>query len=374
MSRGTDGEKTDLEAIEKVRSRSEKVQKREKGVQGESRAACESENRSKSPYSRSSSIDSWPRLEVNVVALPMAARLAALIIFALITNGFALPDTVPAFVWSPHHDLASNKEAVNYQIISLKDLAKSVISQAGWSNLLCKSKKIQEPLDLALLFVGRELLSSDLSAKKHADQALLDLLKSSFSRSNFSMAFPYVSASDEEKFENSLVSGFAEACGDNSEIGNIAFLGSCSKKDVALHSVQDYLTKGSQRGQTDLIVFCNGESESLNNFGKTQSEGEILSELISSVEESGAKYTVLYVSDPFRSIHYPSYRELERYLAEGAAGNKSANTTCDEVCHIKSSLLEGLLVGIVLLIILISGLCCMMGIDTPTRFEAPQES
>lgn len=30
--------------------------------------------------------------------------------------------------------------------------------------------------------------------------------------------------------------------------------------------------------------------------------------------------------------------------------------------------------AVVLLIILISGLCCMMGIDTPTRFEAPQDS
>ena len=30
--------------------------------------------------------------------------------------------------------------------------------------------------------------------------------------------------------------------------------------------------------------------------------------------------------------------------------------------------------GIVLLVILISGLMCMMGIDTPSRFEAPQES
>ncbi|MBA0853108.1 hypothetical protein Goshw_013598 [Gossypium schwendimanii] len=30
--------------------------------------------------------------------------------------------------------------------------------------------------------------------------------------------------------------------------------------------------------------------------------------------------------------------------------------------------------GIVLLLILVSGLCCMMGIDTPTRFEAPQEN
>ena len=73
--------------------------------------------------------------------------------------------------------------------------------------------------------------------------------------------------------------------------------------------------------------------------------GEVFSELISSLEQSGTKYTVLYVSDPFRSIQYPSYRDLERFLAEGTYGNGSANsTTCDEVCQIKSSLLEGLLV------------------------------
>lgn len=30
--------------------------------------------------------------------------------------------------------------------------------------------------------------------------------------------------------------------------------------------------------------------------------------------------------------------------------------------------------GIVFLLILISGLCCMAGIDTPTRFETPQDS
>ena len=76
-----------------------------------------------------------------------------------------------------------------------------------------------------------------------------------------------------------------------------------------------------------------------------KSAGEILSELISSVEQAGAKYAALYVSDPFSSIQYPSYRELGRFLAEGASGNGSANSTiCDGVCKIKSSLLEGLLV------------------------------
>ncbi|ESW03550.1 hypothetical protein PHAVU_011G023200 [Phaseolus vulgaris] len=309
--------------------------------------------------------------------------LSVFILFAFIPNGLlAVPSTVPAFLWSSHYELASEtglKESVNYQVISPYDLAKSVISEAGWSNFLCKGKKTHKPLDLALLFVGGELQSSDLSMNKHADPALLDLLKISFARSNTSMAFPYVSASEDLLLENTLVSGFSEACGDDTAIANVAFHGSCSmggtnEEVTALHSVQDYLTKrmkDSHRGKTDLVVFCNGGSQDLKNVDRTQSEGETLSKLLSSMEESGAKYAVLYVSDPSRSIRYPSYRELQRFLEEGAESTNS--TGCDKVCMLKSSLLEGIFVGLVLLIILISGLCCMMGIDTPTRFETPQE-
>lgn len=66
----------------------------------------------------------------------------------------------------------------------------------------------------------------------------------SFTRSNTSLAFPYVSASQDENLENLLVSGFAEACGDDLGISNVAFVGSCSMddksrvKNAALHSVQ----------------------------------------------------------------------------------------------------------------------------------------
>ncbi|XP_020215072.1 uncharacterized protein LOC109799010 isoform X2 [Cajanus cajan] len=319
------------------------------------------------------------------MAVPL---LTLFILFAFVPNGLlAVPSTVPAFLWSSHYQLASEnelKESVNYQVISPKDLAKSVLSEAGWSNFLCKGNKFDEPLDVALLFIGRELQSSDLIINNNADPALLDMLKISFTRSNTSVAFPYVSASEDVHLENLLVSGFAEACEDDMGIANVAFHGSCSmdgtnyEEATALHSVQDYLTQrmeGSHRGKTDLVVFCNGGSQALKNVDRTQSEGEVLSKLISSVEKSGAKYAVLYVSDPTRSIQYPSYRELQRFLAESTAGNESTNSTfCDEVCRLKSSLLEGILVGIVLLIILISGLCCMMGIDTPTRFETPQES
>lgn len=73
--------------------------------------------------------------------------------------------------------------------------------------------------------------------------------------------------------------------------------------------------------------------------------GRVFSEVITSAEQSGAKYSVLYVSDPRRSIQYPSTHVLQRFLAEGTVGNGSSNSTkCDEVCQIKSSLLEGVLV------------------------------
>ncbi|XVF37289.1 hypothetical protein REPUB_Repub19eG0133200 [Reevesia pubescens] len=296
----------------------------------------------------------------------------------------SLASTVPAFLWSPSFSDNELKESVNYQIMSPKDLANSVLSQGGWSHLLCSGRKHQHPVDLAILFVGRQLHSSDVAGNKREDPALLNLLKVSFTRSNFSMAFPYVAPSEKETMENLLVSGFKEACGHNLGVSNVAFLESCSieggdfQKLANLHSVHDHLVSRMEKrskGETDLVVLCHGGSHPLKELDQPFPESEIMNEVISSVEQSGAKYAAFYVSDPFKSIHHPGYRELERFLSDTTALNASANSTgCDEVCKIKSSLLEGVLVGIVLLLILISGLCCMMGIDTPTRFEAPQDN
>ncbi|CAL5433729.1 unnamed protein product [Camellia sinensis] len=339
-----------------------------------------------------------------------------LLVVAQLPSGLTLPSTVPAFLWSSHQD-GRMKEAVNYQTLSSKELANSVMSEGGWSSLLCSGNEAQQPLDLALLFVGREwcncsisytpreankcadglanlgathqdnlvvlddapsaiLQSSDIFGAKHADSELVDFLKVSFTRANFSLAFPYIAASENEVvMESMLISEFTETCGHNFGASKVAFLESCSleggnyEKLADLHTVNDYLVSRMEnrpKGQADLVVACQGSSHS---------ERQIFSELINSVEQSGARYTVLYVSDPVRSIQYPSFRELERFLAESSPGNEAVDSrVCDGVCEIKSSLLEGLLVGIVLLIILISGLCCMMGIDTPTRFETPQDS
>jgi hypothetical protein len=109
------------------------------------------------------------------------------------------------------------------------------------------------------------------------------------------MAFPYVAAS-EEAMENSLVSGFAEACGQDFGISDVAFSESYSvegenfQKLANLHAinvneiemfddtsygilvvydrpptfltvknVQDYLASRMEKrpsGHTDLVVFC----------------------------------------------------------------------------------------------------------------------
>lgn len=59
-------------------------------------------------------------------------------------------------------------------------------------------------------------------------------LQDSFTTSNFSMAFPYVSVSAEiETMENSLISGFTETC-EHHQVHDVAFLGSCSIEGAGL--------------------------------------------------------------------------------------------------------------------------------------------
>lgn len=306
--------------------------------------------------------------------------LAVLFLVAQMSHVMPSPATVPAFLWSPHGYGSSQsdvKEVVDYRTLSPNDLAKSVLSEGGWSNIVCSGENLPQNVDIALLYIGRKLQSSDISKAGHSDPALLNLLKTSFTSSNISVAFPYVAVSDgKNTLENSLISGFAENCGNGLGVNHIAYMESCSvdgenlKKLRGLQSLEDFVGSRMETGvsgKTDLIVFCHEGSQELD---QPESEGKTLSALVNFLEKSGATYTVLYASDPYRSLQYSSHLAM-RFLAEN---NASSNATlCDGVCQLKSSLLEGLFVAIVLLIILISGLCCMMGIDTPTRFEAPQE-
>ncbi|KAK9742537.1 hypothetical protein RND81_03G179900 [Saponaria officinalis] len=310
--------------------------------------------------------------------------LVVLLIISQLCSVMSLESTGPAFMWSPHIDMEL-EENVNYQTLSSKDLGKAVMSDGSWSNIMCEGKSSHQPVDVAVVFVGRELQSSDISGKDASDASLLHLLKDSFTKSNFSMAYPYVSAKVEEgTLENCLLEEFEESCDRKMGVGSIAVTDSCSIEDNKqfsvlkdMHSVQEYVASTMEKGikgRTNLLVVCHRGFSPLKNRDHPQPEGAVFSELISSLDNSGAKYAVLYVSDSYNPIQHPSSYQLGRLLAE-TPGNASLDFVfCDGVCQIKKSLLEALFVTIVLLIILISGLCCMMGIDSPTRFETPQES
>ncbi|KAJ4807363.1 2-C-methyl-D-erythritol 4-phosphate cytidylyltransferase [Rhynchospora pubera] len=284
---------------------------------------------------------------------------------------FSSPTTAPAFLWTPHDyglSYEGAKDLVKYQTISPKDLAKSVLDEAGWSNIVCSGENGQAKVDLALVFIGRKLHSLDLSKNKQLDPVLTDTLKMSFTSSNFSMAFPYVATSDGEgTVENALLREFSETCGHG-------FSESLNKVNDIV-AIQEYVAntmeRKTEKEKTDVILFS---IDGLKELDGGKSEGELLSELVSMLEKSGVRYTVLYISEPYNLSRYGTHVPLARFLEETNTSSSSNTTKCDETCQLKASLLEGLFVAITLLIILISGLCCMMGIDTPVRFETPQES
>ncbi|KAK9114261.1 hypothetical protein Syun_021058 [Stephania yunnanensis] len=181
---------------------------------------------------------------------------------------------------------------VDYRTILQKDLAKFVLSKGGWSKLLCTGEKVHRLVDVALVFVGKELQSSAISGNEHEDPTLLHLIKiivvffvDSFSRSNFSMAFPFVVASEESSnMEDSLITGFIDHCGHGLERKNVVVLESCA---VDGYQKLDYLVsrvEKKQEGQTDLVIICSGSSDSSELDG-AWSEGEALSELINYVEQ-----------------------------------------------------------------------------------------
>ncbi|GLJ48812.1 hypothetical protein SUGI_1029360 [Cryptomeria japonica] len=316
----------------------------------------------------------------------VVARFLLLSAFANLV--FCYTPTVPAFIWSNNPSRYSgydNEGSVNYNIISPGDLAKNVLNMAGWSQILCSEKKRDEAAEVALVFIGSKLRSQDISRKGGTDAEIIELLKESFKESDFSMAFPYVALSEDRgSITNSLLSGFMKNCDHGFRNIEIAVVASCSvegtniKKLSDLKAVNEYVNEKKQLrtdGDTNLIFVCSDKSPVIEESGRTEMESKNLANILMDLKQSGIAYSVLYTSDPYEMAPLLRFEKLERLLIANASENTSTNVTyCDIVCQSKASMLEGFLVGLVLLIILLFGLSCMMGIETPTRFEAPHES
>lgn len=252
----------------------------------------------------------------------------------------------------------------------------------GWSELLCTHGEGQEKVDVVIAFIGSELFSEDISLGAYADLDMLQILKESFLSSNYSMALPYVSVpADRAGFAEILLSTLRDTCDLKSRPGKSLIMGPCAGKflDPKWHvltegvqlvdstkDIKEFIDsrKGARTSsETDLMVICPATE-----FGAT-AEGDMLETILLASRQSGTNNAVLYISEPLKGRNPSAFQG--RVLSSNSSSSAS---TCDDICETFAGVYEGIMVAITLLIILISGLCCMMGIDTPSRFETSQET
>ena len=118
------------------------------------------------------------------------------------------------------------------------------------------------------ILVLLQLSSSDVSSKRNSDPSLVNTLNVSasfsflrnscfvltsaiiehpnlcfkqnlFTASNFSLAFPYIAAPEEERMESLLLSGLKQACPHNVGVSNIVFSDSCFVEDGMIQKLSD---------------------------------------------------------------------------------------------------------------------------------------
>jgi len=229
--------------------------------------------------------------------------------------------------------------------------------------------------EMIVAFIGKELLSEDIS-RSHPS-GVLKILQESVAGAKFSVSIPYVTVgSDKASVAESLVSH--KVLSRALKIGDVAVSGSCSvgRHDVKkLTDVPDILAYVSgrktsrARGETDILVICYSPSLDWNLAGVSNSEGEVLAEMLSALKSSGTSNVAVYSSDP-RVSREKHYGLMERHLLDGS-GNATAG--CDALCRSRAVILEGIFVAFTLITILVSGICCMKAVKSPARFEASKE-
>mmetsp|Transcript_1665 Transcript_1665/g.10222 ORF Transcript_1665/g.10222 Transcript_1665/m.10222 type:complete len:275 (-) Transcript_1665:490-1314(-) len=129
--------------------------------------------------------------------------------------------------------------------------------------------------------------------------------------------------------------------------------------------VEEWLHEIAVQGQDGVqavLYACEGPSKN----GETSNQ--MLSSLLSSATSMDWDYLVLYGGGCDRAASTVMYLDsmTRRQVQE------TNNTTCDSKCQVQVNFLEGLLIGILLLVILLSGLCCLNYLETPSKFWTDQ--
>ncbi|KAL2652961.1 hypothetical protein R1flu_021089 [Riccia fluitans] len=268
---------------------------------------------------------------------------------------------VPAFIWSNVRNIEANGRSITYETLSSESLTKTIISELG-------AQEEVQPVDFMVTFVGNKLRSVEVPRGGFTASDLLPVIQSAFTSSKSSFAIPYVTPIKEKiTFADALLSA-----GPESRQGEVLVAGSCAYRTSgakvlgSLEQLKAYLTSRKSDEKTDLVIVCSDvKSESK----LPLSEGEVMEGVLKTLDESKAGYVASYVTD----LSGENVLSLTQRRQLGAKVRVSNETFCDELCQTKATILEGLFVGLTLLIILISGICCMAGITTPSRFEQAKD-
>lgn len=118
-----------------------------------------------------------------------------------------------------------------------------------------------------------------------------------------------------------------------------------------------------------MLVVCSRAPFSLAGAGGLQADVEAFLKTYGEVRGLAPKHVAVFATDPTEARRAAAARR--RLVLQKRQPDAPL---CDAACRTKATLWETLFVAITLLIVLVSGLCCLIAVDTPDRFEVPKDA
>eukprot|EP00238_Polyblepharides_amylifera_P007921 CAMPEP_0196577466 /NCGR_PEP_ID=MMETSP1081-20130531/6535_1 /TAXON_ID=36882 /ORGANISM="Pyramimonas amylifera, Strain CCMP720" /LENGTH=334 /DNA_ID=CAMNT_0041896401 /DNA_START=104 /DNA_END=1108 /DNA_ORIENTATION=+ len=284
-----------------------------------------------------------------------------------------------AFVWASDEMFINNGRVgkVSYAGVSVYELARDLVSSVFASgssesrNLVKNEMKTDVP-DYLIAVVGNQLRADAVGEATRGAMQGVGLQAGAWTV--FQQVFS--NADNTPSLSAQLV---ASAVSDNKPLVS----GSCDGVDSSLVELveggvtgmvvrlKDPSTAGSV---AKLILVCIPEDYQM-------SESASLEMIAAAATASGKRYLALYISEasaPALSLQAAGANSMDanfrRGLIESDLAPESAPDISgkihDELFYLQADLLKSLLVVLFSVIPLLAGLCCLMSLDTPTKFES----
>ncbi|CAI6006034.1 unnamed protein product [Closterium sp. NIES-64] len=332
----------------------------------------------------------------------------ATILVCLLPHSLA---AVPA-IFSSSVRLSDPTEAVSYESVQGSALPSLLFDPSRDDSIF--SSFAEERPGVVLVFLGKEIRTTDLSSPTGSVEPLKALLSQSAS----SKVFPYVQPLDHAdtahaldallaSFSSLAYAGHAAvsaSCGPVSRPGTHRFSGEDSLQDLLNNRASVRASR-----ELDMVLYCSdGPASADSHDDAVAAETTELSNLVSHIKAITPNYALFYTALPDADVgaqrrllaaadDYPAAGTGAADAAaagggegvgagadagagaEGVEGQKVvkaavAKNKCGPTCKTRTALLEGIFAGIVMLMILVSGLTVLSQIDTPTRFEVSREA